>query len=136
MVYIKSDGSFGGSWQKQLDFLKREKPNDLNHMLYAKLALLQRQEPERADYYEFLSKQLTQRISEAWNKNPEFGFDDAQVVTQEFITELHLEALLEDAPQPEPRSYWCPYCEDFIPHKSMENGNTYCVACSHERTLV
>ena len=132
MVYLKANGNGAFSWQKQLDYLKREDPDNLEEIAHTKLMLLKQQEPEKADYYENLDNQLSDRINNALDETPDFGFDHAQALTHAFLIENDLETLLED-PETPTHSYWCYRCEDFTPHKPMENGNTYCLTCHHER---
>ena len=98
MVYQKSDGSFGFSWQQQYDFLLKEHPEDLESIVQSKFSLLKGQEPEKAEYYEELEEELARRIAEAWDKNPNFGYQESDEVVLAFIKDEGLEELFSDVP--------------------------------------
>ena len=98
MVYQKSDGSFGFSWQQQYDFLLREHPGDLENIVQSKFSLLKTQEPQQTQYYEELKEELNNRIDEAWDKNPNFGYKDSDEVVKAFIKDEELEELFSDVP--------------------------------------
>ena len=98
MVYTKDDGSFGFSWQQQYDFLLREHPEDLESIVQSKFSLLKTQQPEKAKYYEELEAELTTRIGEAWDKNPNFGYKESDEVVKTFVKHKGLSELFRDVP--------------------------------------
>ena len=98
MVYQKSDGSFGFSWQKQYDFLLKDHPEDLESIVQSKFSLLKTNQPEQAEYYEELSEELARRIGEAWDDNPNFGYKESDEVVKTFIKDLGLSELFSDVP--------------------------------------
>lgn len=98
MVYQKSDGSYGFSWQQQYDFLLKEHPEDLENIVQSKFSLLKTNQPDKAEYYEELEEELSTRIGEAWDKNPNFGWSDSNEVVKAFIEEEGLSELFRDVP--------------------------------------
>lgn len=84
-------------WQRRLEFLEREFPDHLEGIVCAKLAILEYEKPNSAQYYKKLSQEVTHAINEAWNEDPDnFGFDDAQEVTRKFLIKHGLSDWLED----------------------------------------
>ena len=98
MVYQKSDGSYGFSWQQQYDFLLREHPEDLESIVQSKFSLLKTQQPESAKYYEELEEELARRIGEAWDKKPNFGYQESDEVVLVFLKDKGLGELFSDVP--------------------------------------
>ena len=98
MVYVKEDGSYGFSWQQQYDFLLREHPDDLEGIAHTKLTLLKNQQPDKTKYYEDLDAELSERIAEAWDNNPNFGYKESDDVTKAFVKEKGLSELFSDVP--------------------------------------
>ncbi len=96
MVYQKSDGSFGFSWQQQYDFLLKEHPYNLDEIAHTKLELLKNQQPSLAKYYEDLDAKLSETISEAWDNNANFGYKESDEVVKQFIEENDLQELFSD----------------------------------------
>ena len=98
MVYTKDDGSFGFSWQQQYDFLLREHPEDLESIVQSKFSLLKENQPELAEYYEELETELNERIGEAWDNNPDFGYKESDEVVLTFLKDKGLSELFSDVP--------------------------------------
>lgn len=98
MVYQKSDGSFGFSWQKQYDFLLKDHPEDLESIVQSKFSLLKTNQPEQAEYYEELEEELSNRMGEAWDDNPNFGYKESDEVVKTFVKDLGLSELFSDVP--------------------------------------
>ena len=134
MVYLKADGSGGRfSWVKQLRFLEAKHRDNFEEIALTKLELLTKSSPENADFYNSISSDLAKTIKEESDKNPNFGFDEAQEITQEVLRRYNLEHLLEQEPLPQTIKYWCYSCEDFTSHLPMENNQHYCTVCHYQR---
>lgn len=98
MVYTKDDGSYGFNWQQQYDFLLREHPEDLENIVQSKFSLLKTQQPDKAEYYEELELELSNRIGDAWDNNPNFGYKESDEVVKTFIKDKRLGELFVDVP--------------------------------------
>ena len=98
MVYTKDDGSHGFSWEQHYDFLLREHPEDLENIAQSKFSLLKTQQPDKTEYYEALKTELNERIGEAWDDNPDFGYKESDEVVKVFIKDKGLSELFRDVP--------------------------------------
>ncbi|MUG98921.1 hypothetical protein F7734_44160 [Scytonema sp. UIC 10036] len=92
MVYQNSD------WQKQYDFLLKERPENLEEIVTTKFQLLKWNEPLNAEHWESLHEELNQKIASAWDGSSLLGWDEEDEVVKSFIKEKGLGELFKDVP--------------------------------------
>ena len=66
-------------------------------IVQSKFSRIKTQQPSSASYYEELEEELSNRICEAWDKTPNFGYKESDEVVKTFVKDLSSE-LFSDVP--------------------------------------
>jgi hypothetical protein len=81
-------------WRNHLKFLQTHYPDDYEEIAYAQFNVQKITHPQHADYYDKLDEELTNLIQQKQQNIPDFGFEDVQAITRDFLEAKGLTSLL------------------------------------------